>query len=219
MRFLLNLDYYTLFLQELRTDMKQNYTNILIAGGLILMAATARIVNAEMHLYNFAPVAALGLFSGAVIKDKRYAFLFTLLAQLISDTYIQLFTAHKGFYGIDQFFVYGGMLLVTLLGTKMGQIRTSKVLGYSLLGTTIFFIVSNFGVWVSIELGQDLYGYGTGVKGLTTTYLMALPFYTKVGTQLFVNSFAGDLLFSSVLFGGYYLLQQAVSNKMIKTKS
>lgn len=201
---LLNLDYYALFLQESRKDMKQNYTNILIAGGLILMAAAARIVNAEMHLYNFAPVAALGLFSGAVIKDKRYAFLFAVLAQFLGDLYFQLFTETKGFYGISQFFTYGGLIAVTALGASMKQKKALTVLGYTISASVIFFIISNLG-----HFAQGWNGYSWGA--LVKTYVDAIPF--------FKNSLIGDLAGSVLLFGGYYLLQQSLTAKVIKSKA
>lgn len=193
--------------------MKRN-TNILLAIALLILAITMRIVNHEMHVYNLAPVAALGLFCGAVMKDKRMAFLFTILAQLVSDVYIEMFTTWKGFYGIEQYFTYAGMVLVTFLGTKMGQPKPLKVAGYSLGGTALFWVVSNFGVWVAIQTGVDLYGYGSGLKGLATTYLMALPFYSKYGTTLFFNSFAGDLVFSFALFGLYAALKQALGRNV-----
>jgi hypothetical protein len=189
--------------------MKRSQANILSAAVLILIAATARIVNQEMHIYNLAPVAALGLFSGAVIKDKKYAFLFTLLAQLISDLYIQFFTNMDGFYGISQVFTYGAMMLVTLLGTKMGQPKAMKVAGFSLAGSAIFFLVSNLGVW----LGGY---YGLNLTGLATTYLMAIPFYSEMGTQFFLNTFIGDLVFSGALFGAYALLQGSTKAKLQK---
>lgn len=191
-------------------------TNILLAIALILCATVLRIVNQDMHWYHLAPLASLGLFSGAVIKDKRLAFSITLIAQFMSDLYIALFTSMQGFYGIDQFFVYGGMLLVTLLGTGMGQPKALKVLGYSIAGSAIFFLVSNFGVWVKIEMIGDTFGYGTGLKGLGTTYLMALPFYTQTGTTLFFNSFIGDIAGSGMLFGTYALLKQPLSARLQK---
>ncbi len=192
--------------------MKQNYSNILLAAGLILMAAMSRILNHEMHWYNLAPVGALGLFCGSVIKEKRYAFLFAILAQLIGDLYIQLFTSWPGFYGIEQAFVYGGLLMVTLLGTQMRQPKALRVLGFSIAASVLFFIVSNFGVWVAIQTGKsDLYNYGTGLTGLINTYIAALPF--------FKNSLIGDLTGSTVLFGSYFLLQQAFSQKLNKVKA
>lgn len=174
---------------------------MIMAAGLILMAATARIVNHEIHFYNFAPVAAIGLFGGAVIRDRRIAFLMPLLALFMADIYIELFTTNplqRGFYGIEQVFVYAGMFMVTLLGLSMKKVNAARVLGMSLGGSVLFFVVSNFGAFVS---GM----YGHSLSGLATTYVMAIPF--------FKNSLLGDLMGSSVLFGSYYLLQQAVRNR------
>ncbi|MBS1585388.1 MAG: hypothetical protein JSS82_07550 [Bacteroidetes bacterium] len=189
-------------------------TNILLAIALILLATVIRITNQQMQWYHLAPLASLGLFSGAIIKDKRLAFSITLVAQFISDMYIALFTTTQGFYGVDQFFVYGGMLLVTLLGTTLGQPKALKVLGYSIAGSAVFFLVSNFGVWVKIEITGDIFGYGTGLKGLGNTFLMALPFYTDMGTKLFINSFLGDIIGSGVLFGAYALMKQPAPAKL-----
>ncbi|MBS1589718.1 MAG: hypothetical protein JST52_08920 [Bacteroidetes bacterium] len=184
--------------------MKQNKLNLLLAAGLILMAATARIVNHEMHLYNLAPIGALGLFGGAVIQKKSFAFLLPILALFIGDLYIQLYPSSpgmRGFYGMEQFFVYGAMLLVTVLGTQMKQINTKNVLGFTLGGSVLFFIVSNLGAYFS---GM----YGTGWQAFSTTYIMAIPF--------FKNTLAGDLIGSVLLFGGYSLLQQAWSKHLQK---
>lgn len=181
--------------------MKRNYSNILLAAGLILMASLARVVNTEMHLYNLAPVAALGLFSGAVVKDKRVAYLLPLLAMLLADLYFQFFTSTQGFYGGAQWFVYGGMALVTLLGTAMRKVNPLKVAGFSLMGSLVFFIVSNFGCYVS---GM----WGGGIHGLVTTYTMALPF--------FKNTIAGDMAGSALLFGLYFMAQRSLGTKAQK---
>jgi len=184
--------------------MKRNNLNIILAVGLILMAAVARIVNYEMHLYNLAPVAAIGLFGGAVIKDRRLAFLMPLLSLFIADLYIQLFPsspAMRGFYGVEQLFVYGAMAAVTFLGMKMQQPNTTKVMGYSFAGSLAFFVLSNLGSYVS-----GMWGYGW--EGLTTTYVMAIPF--------FKNTLISDLVSNTILFGGYFLLQQAFTRTLQK---
>lgn len=181
--------------------MKHSYTHILIAAGLILLAAVTRVIGAETHLYNFAPVAALGLFSGAVVKDKRYAFLFALLGQLLADTYFQLFTSVQGFYGISQLFTYAALVGATVLGTQMSNIKAGRVLGFTLGASVLFFIVSNFGVWAS---GY----YGFSFSGLTACYAAAIPF--------FKNTLLGDLTGSTVLFGAYFLLQRSFAPKLGK---
>lgn len=195
-----------IFAVQERNKMKQNRLNIILAIGLIVLAASARIVSQELHLYNLVPVAAIGLFAGAVLKDKRMAFLLPLLSLFISDLFIELFPINaqqRGFYGLEQFFVYGSILLVTIMGMGMKKINAGRVLGYSLAGSVVFFIVSNFGSYVS-----GMYGYG--LESMATTYVMAIPF--------FKNTLLGDLVGNTVLFGGFYLLQQVFVGKMEKAR-
>jgi hypothetical protein len=49
-----------------------------------------------------------------------------------------------------------------------------------LFGALIFFIISNFGVWI-----QGVYGYS--VEGLIACYVLAIPFfqYTVISTIIF----------------------------------
>ncbi len=192
--------------------MKNNKLSILIAAGLIIMAGAARIINHELHLYNFAPVCALGLFSGAIIKDRKVALLLPILAQLMGDLYFALFTQWQGFYGIEQACVYAGLLVVTLIGSGMGQPKALKVLGYTLGGSVVFFLLSNFGVFLAMSFGKtDLYHYGTGFTGLMNTYVAAIPF--------FKNTLIGEFSGSILLFGAYFLLQQAMEGKAQKVSA
>jgi hypothetical protein len=178
--------------------MKRNYTNILLAVGLLFLAVMSRILSREFAMYNFAPVVAIALFSGSVIKDRRIAYLMPLLAMLISDLYLQYFTNMPGFYGQEQWFVYGAMALVTMLGTNLKQISTLKVLGYSLSGSLIFFVLSNLGSFFS---GM----YGLTFNGLVTTYVAAIPFYQK--------SLIADMVGGAVLFGAYAAVKQAMATR------
>jgi len=180
--------------------MKQKHLHILIAVVLIVMAAGARIVNTELGLYNFAPLVALGVFSGAVIKDKKYAFMVPVLGQLIADTYFQLFTKIPGFY-IGEIFNYAGLVAATALGMRMGQPKAVKVLGFTLGGSLVFFILSNFGMWAT-----GYYGYTFG--GLVETYVAGLPFLK--------NTIIGDLVGGVLFFGLYALLQRALVAKTQK---
>lgn len=192
--------------------MKQNNQtrNILLCAALIFVAAIWRIVNAEMQWYNLAPLVAIGLFSGAVLKNKSYAYILPLAAYFISDAYMQL--AHgNGFYGISQFFVYGGMALVVALGTFMKKQSALNVLGYSIGGSLLFWLVSNLGVFFS---GY----YGFSFSGFVNTYVMALPFLDKTGmsTNLFFRAIAGDLIFTSIIFSAYALLKtKSASSKAL----
>lgn len=170
---------------------------------MILLAAFSRIIP---HSWNFTPMVAIALFGGAMLQKKWQAYLVPLAAYLISDIVFALM-GRTGFYGVSQLFVYGAMLLVTALGTTMGRPKALKVVGYSLSGSAIFWIISNFGVWVAnaVAAGSPIHEAGLT---LGMTYLRALPFYNLYSNQLFVGAFAGDLLYSIILFGTYALVQK-----------
>lgn len=182
--------------------MKHNYTNIFIAAVLVLIATSTRIMNQQMHLWNFAPLVAIGLFSGSVIKDRRMAFLVPLLGQFVADVYFQLFTNTPGFYGVSQIFTYAGLLGAAYLGMLMAKPKAINVLVYTFSASTLFFIVSNLGVWLEGSI------YSKNFAGLINCYVSAVPF--------FKNAIAGDMLGSVLFFGTYFLVQSALSSKIQK---
>lgn len=184
--------------------MKRTQINVIIGISLVLLAAAARVVNSSMHLYNFVPLAAIGLFSGAVIKDKRFCYLIPLIGQLLGDVYFQLFTNIPGFYDFTQLFTYGGLAAATGLGVLMNRVKPVNVLAYTFGASTLFFLISNFGVWLG-----GMYGYS--FSGLLTTYFMGIPF--------FKYTVVGDMAGSVLLFGGYFLIQQMLAGKMHKAKA
>lgn len=184
----------------------QTLRTVLLCTALIMAAVISRIINTETHWFNFAPLVAISLFSGSILKGKSYAYLLPLAGYLISDLYIHFFTGQPGFYGVSQFFVYGGMLAVVLLGSFMGKPKALKVLGFSVGGTLVFWLVSNLGVFFG---GY----YGLSLGGLVQTYLMALPFYSANGTEFFFNALLGDLIYSGALFGIYALIAGTLWNR------
>jgi len=167
---------------------------------IIVLAAFSRIIP---HMPNFSPLGAIGLFGAAHFDKKWKAFLIPIAATWLSDLFInnviyaqyypQFTWFYEGFY-----WQYGSYLLITLAGLIIfNKISMPKVLLASLSSTIIFFTVSNFGCWIGSTF------YTQNLTGLTTCYIAGIPFLT--GTLL------GDLFYSAVLFGGYYLLQSKVS--------
>lgn len=186
--------------------MKPYQKNLLLASVLILLAAGMRVLNAETHFYHLAPVAAIALFSGSVIRRKGIALLLPLVATLLADLYFQFFTEISGFYGLSQILTYGSLALIVLLGSQLKKRTPLRIAGFTIAGSVVFFLLSNFGVWLDqLLIAPGLRMYPMSFAGLGQCYLMALPFYTPMGTTMFVNSFAGDLLFSGLLFGTYAL--------------
>lgn len=168
------------------------------------MMAAARVVNHEMKMFNFVPMAALGFFAATVIKDKKYAFLLPVMGQLLADICFALFTREQGFYGISQIFTYVALVGATSLGFLVKKANALNILGGTLAASVVFFLVSNLGYFAQ---GWNGYSASAFVK----TYKDALPFFR--------NSLLGDLLGSTLLFGGYFLLQRALTGKMAKSKA
>lgn len=159
--------------------------------GLIILALASRVLNAYMpFLGNFAPVTAIALF-GAVTFEKRWvALLLPISLMFISDLIIAQI---NGFSVIHHYtaFVYGSLIMVNVLGLAFkNNFGTSKMLGLSLISSLLFFLISNFGVWMDVKSG-----YARSFQGLMYCYEMGLPFFQW--------TVLGDLLFTTVLFGAY----------------
>lgn len=160
-----------------------------LVAGLILIAALARVMP---HPPNFAPVAAMALFGGAMFRNKLMAFAAPLTAMLLSDIVIEM-TMGWGFYD-GQWINYAAFVLVTALGLLLRSgINVGRVAGAAVGSSLLFFFISN--------LGPFFYGtYEKSLGGLLLCYEMALPFLQM--TML------GDLAYSAALFGGFALLMK-----------
>ena len=161
-------------------------TRYLFTFGLILLAALSRLVP---HPMNVAPITALALFGG-VYLDKKHTFIVPLGAMLIADYFL-------GFYdGIA--WVYAGFILTGFIGLWLRSHRgVMQTVGATLAGSATFFILSNFGTWLS-----GLVGYPKTFAGLVECYVAAIPFLR--------NSVAGDLVYVAALFGVYELAMRFV---------
>ncbi|MBA4140078.1 MAG: hypothetical protein H0X70_06175 [Segetibacter sp.] len=176
---------------------KQNNSPVLSAALLIVFAAFTRLFP---HPENFTALGAMAVFGGSVIKDKKLAFLLPLSALLLSDVCLQLFTSRKGFYGTTQFFVYAAFILITLLATFIRKKSVVNIAFAAVWSALIFFVISNFGVWVSST------SYAHNITGLLACYAAAIPFYkNELFGNFVLNSIMGNLFFSALLFSGYYV--------------
>ena len=157
---------------------------VMVVAGIILFAAVMRLVP---HWPNFTPVAAIALFGGAHLGRRSLAFAIPLVALFISDLFL-------GFHNF-MIPVYISFALVVLLGGLLrNNVKVHTVAGGALAGSTLFFLLTNFAVWLTTPY------YGPGFSGLMACYTAALPF--------FHTSILGDLFYSTVFFGGFYFVQQ-----------
>lgn len=177
----------------------------------LLMILTASLYRVwDGRPFGFAPHVAMALFGGAVIKDKRLAIFMPLVSLLISDVLYQVLYTYelspiKGFYRgqLPNYLLFVG---ITLLGMQMKRINFTRVLGFTISGSVLFFLLSNFGVWI----GGGGYVRPKTFEGLMQCYTDALVFHRDYGLipGFYGNQIIGDLFFSLVLFGAYYLINK-----------
>ena len=178
---------------------KQSTYSVIIAVLIIIAAALSRLIP---HPPNFAPIAALAIFGGTIIANKKYALILPLGALLLSDILFELFTSTPGFYDASQAFVYGAFILITVLATKIKKVNTGNILFACLWGGALFFILSNLGVWFTGAL------YPKTFDGLLSCYAAAIPFYkNEFFGNMLLNTFMSDFFYSALLFGTYYAVQ------------
>ena len=173
---------------------------------IILLAAFTRIMP---HPPNFSPMAAIGLFGAAHFAKKWQAFFIPLIGIWVSDLVINNYVYsssssifvwfYSGFYW--QYMSYILIIFAGLFIFNRG-ISLKKTFGGMISSSGIFFFVSNFGVWA----GGIMYPKNFG--GLITCYAAGVPFIH--------NTIISDVLFTTVLFGTYYLLQIEYSSLKIK---
>ena len=186
-----------------------------ILVSFILLVVVSALYRAwDGRPFGFAPQIAMAIFGGAVIKDKRWAILMPLLSIFLSDLlyevlYVNGLSTIKGFYfGEGQVTNYLLILGLTLFGFLMRRINILNVIAFSISGSLLFFITSNFFTW----LGGGGYARPKTWEGLLQCYNDGLAFYREYGLiKGFVgNIVLGDLFFSFILFGSYYLISKTV---------
>ena len=157
---------------------------------LMIAAAASRLLP---HPPNVACIGALGLFAGCYLTGKR-AYLVPMGALLLSDLAGQVLRIPgMGFYQpLTMAAVYLGVVASVPIGRWMASRKSLwiKAPAGSVAASTAFYLISNFGVWIS---GW----YTLTLGGLVACYVNAIPFY---GYTL-----VGDLAFTGILFGSFEL--------------
>ena len=145
---------------------------------LILILALARLIP---HPPNFTPIIAVAIMSGYFFKNINLSFLVLLVSMFISDLFI-------GFYE-NVIFVYLSLLLITFVFHKIiNKINFKNLFVYGFVGSLIFFIISNFGVWALGSPGVYDIAYEKNLNGLVECYILAIPF--------FGNTFLSTIIFA-----------------------
>ncbi len=186
---------------------------------LIVAPAFLRLLTFE---WNVVPIAALALFCGAHFRNRSLAFAIPLLSMFLGDILLAIETRNSSLYLFHTMmpFVYGCYVLSVAMGiglqsywdrleqaglngtdSKLGRLskysafwtRVVPIASFTVAGSVLFFIVTNFGVWWLSDI------YSKNVQGLLQCYAAAIPFFR--------GTLCGDLIGSAILFGGDQVLR------------
>jgi len=168
-----------------------NIIKLVFVLGIIALFAGMRILFTGAP--NVSPVAAFALFGATMFRKNWMVFLLPVAVMFASDWFV-------GFYDIvTMSFVYGSFLLVALIGFSLRRsAKMHNVLFASLASSIVFYILTNFGVWMS-----GMVGYPMNWSGLVQSYVMAVPFFR--------NEVVGTLGFSVLFFGVYEYATQRIA--------
>ena len=169
---------------------------------LVIIASIYRIMPGRP--LGFAPQIAMALFSGSIVKDKKFSFLLPILSMLVSDIIYEVLFRYNissipGFYSgqLTNYILFGA---VTIIGFIIRKENLLHIAAGSVLGATFYFVASNFVVWIGGGLGLDNLPYAKTWDGLMTCLAAGIPFYK--------GSLFATLFFSAILFGGYFLINK-----------
>ena len=160
-----------------------------------VLAIVTGLVRLIPVINNFAPLGAVGLFSGAKLRRWHG---FVLPVALFAFTDIVLWALRGPDYGLfhpTRAFVYPSILLYAVIGRALASTDSVWRVGLAaVLGSFQFFVITNLGTWL---FGLDIFGnaYPQTVEGLLYCYTAAVPFHQY--------TLLSDLGFTAVLFGAH----------------
>jgi len=158
---------------------------------LVLLACISRLIP---HPPNFTPISAIAIFSGAMIADKKLAFLIPFTIVFFTDLIIGM---HNYIWA-----VYLSFAINTFLGILISKnLKFLSIFIVGVFGSLQFYIITNFAVW----LNSGIYNYS--LEGLLECYTLAIPFYQ--------NSILGDIFYITMLF----LIYITIKNKLVITQN
>jgi len=148
---------------------------------LILILALSRLMP---HPDNFTPIIALAIMSSYFFRNVNFSYTVMLFSMLLADFFI-------GFYSY-MLFVYVSLFLIVLIFFKISKKMNYKNLFiFSFFGSVIFFLISNFGVWLVGNL------YERNINGLIECYFMAIPFFKNTIISTLIFSYSSLIIYKT----------------------
>ncbi len=131
---------------------------IMFAVCLVFLGVISRCVP---HASQFTSILAVAMLGGMYL-DRRLALVLPLAIMIVTDLYL-------GFHN-TMLYTWGSMLLVSGIGLYLRNRKSMiNVFGGSLVSAIVFFVVTNFGAWLTL--------YPQTIAGFQQCYFMAIPFF------------------------------------------
>lgn len=148
----------------------------MLIPAILLIGFLSRLIP---HAWDFTPVLALALLSGAALAGWR-RFAVPLVFMAVTDAMLGIYPSIL--------INWAGLAACIGIGIWLGRKLTGTRIGLgSIAAAAVFFLISNFGVWLA--------DYPKTAEGLADCYMLALPFFR--------NSLLSTLIYGYVLIGGY----------------
>ena len=157
--------------------------------GIIFFTLLLVLSRVVPHPPNFTPILAGIIFLPFIKKDFTFSLIIPIVVMLISDFVI-------GMHSL-MFWTYLPILILSFLAFYFYQDSFRRVINLAIFSPIVFFILSNFGVWVNSAK------YSRDFSGLVECYIYAIPFYA--------SSAISCILFSII----FYLIRQLIFKKII----
>ncbi len=165
--------------KSLHESLKNSYVVVL---PLVFLMIFSRFITV---IPNFTPTISLIIFLAFLLKEIRLTLFIIVTSQLFADLFI-------GYYD-TMIFVYGTYILIAILSSNyLTSLNSSKILMISIFTPLIFFITTNFGVWLIMDL------YDKSLSGLIASYIAGIPFLKSLTISTILFSFTLYVLFKLI---------------------
>ena len=159
--------------------MNKNLKNYFLPICLIIVLSFSRLIP---HPWNFTPVLAMGIFSGFYFKNFILSSFIVVFSMFVGDLFL-------GFHS-TMFFTYTSLIIAVVLGLLIKKFKFTEILFYGVASSVCFFLVTNFGAWLTLEM------YEKSFAGLFQSYILAIPFFHNTLISTFLYLILLKLLFN-----------------------
>ncbi len=149
---------------------------VILTGFFLILLILSRLL---VEVPNFTPTISLIIFTSLFIRNNYAMILIVVCSQLISDYFL-------GFYH-SMFFVYISYILIGVYSLYfLKKINYLQIMLASISAPIFFYIVTNFGVWFTMDL------YLPTSQGLINSYIAGIPFLK--------SSILSTIIYSSTIY-------------------